>query len=85
MTGNRPIRTFRLGHVSASVFQNDVPARNGGGPRTLLSVQVQKRTRDGDGQWKTVPMLNLPDLPLALRVLEQAQGFLEQQEDATVD
>jgi hypothetical protein len=81
MTGNKPIKTYRLGHISVSIFQNEVEAREGNGTRSLYSVQLQKRTRDEQGNWKTVPMLNLPDLPLAQRVLTQAQSFLEQQED----
>ena len=64
-----------------SVFCNEVPARDGDRTRSLFSVQLQKRTRDEEGNWKTVPILNLPDLPLAQRVLQQAQEFLEKQEE----
>ena len=85
MTGNKPLKTFRLGQISASVWQNEVAARDGGGPRTLFSVQLQKRTRDAEGNWKTVSIFNLPDLPLAQRVLEQAQAFLELREESAAD
>jgi len=81
MTGNKPVKTFRLGHLSVSIFRNEVPARDGNGTRSLFSVQLQKRIRDEENNWKTVPMLNLPDLPLAQRLLVQAQTFLEQQEE----
>jgi hypothetical protein len=85
MTGNKPLKTFRLGAISASVFRNEVATRDGSGTRSLLSVQLQKRTRDEHGNWKTVPMLNVADLPLAQRVLEQAQGFMETHEAPSED
>jgi hypothetical protein len=79
MNGNRPVKTFRLGHMSASVFQNEIENADKT-KRILHGVQLQKRYRDDEGNWKTSTALNLPDLPLAQRVLELAQHFLEEHE-----
>ncbi len=79
MIGNRPVKTFRIGHISASIFQNEIEGADNT-KRILHGIQLQKRYRDDEGNWKTSTALNLPDLPLATRVLEMAQHFLEDQE-----
>lgn len=75
--GNKPARTFRIGLVSASVFLNSAH----GGEREFRNVQLQRRYRDGD-EWKTSTALSLGDLPAAIRVLELALHYVEEQEAA---
>lgn len=69
-----PEKVFRIGFVSASVFAHDVDAD--GGSRTIRSVSVQKRYRDGD-EVKYTSSFNLSELPQAIRVLQLAQQHVE--------
>lgn len=73
-----PEKQFRIGLVSASVFANEVNGE--GGKRTVRSVNVQRRYREGDGEWKTATTFGLSDLPAAIRVMQLAQQHVEEQE-----
>lgn len=72
-----PEKTFRIGLVSASIFANEVDGE--GGKRTILNVNLQRRYRDGE-TWKSSTSFGLADLPVALRVLQLAQEFVEERE-----
>ena len=73
-----PEKQFRIGLVSASVFANEVNGE--GGKRIVRSVNVQRRYREGDGDWKTATTFGLSDLPAAIRVMQLAQQHVEEQE-----
>ncbi|TWT51738.1 hypothetical protein KOR42_34250 [Thalassoglobus neptunius] len=75
MASNSPEKTFRIGLVSASIFANEAE----GGKRTILNVNLQRRYRDGDS-WKSSTSFGLADIPVALRVLQLAQGYVEERE-----
>lgn len=77
MADRKPEKVIRIGYVSASVFTHDV--ETDGGKRTMRSVNVQKRYRDGD-EWKYTSSFNLGELPQAIRCLELAQRFVEGRE-----
>ncbi len=77
MASNAPEKTFRIGLVSASIFANEVDGD--GGKRTILNVNLQRRYRDGDS-WKSSTSFGLADIPVALRVLQLAQGYVEDRE-----
>lgn len=77
MAKNRPDKVIRLGYVSASIFSNEV--ENDGGTRTLHSVVIQKRYLE-DGKPKYTSSFTLSELPLAVRALQLAQQWVEQQE-----
>ena len=77
----RPEKVFRIGYVSASVFAHEVQAEDGS--RTIRSVNIQKRYMDGT-EVRYTSSFSLPELPQALRVLQLATDWVEQQE-ATVE
>lgn len=77
MAENKPERVIRLGSVSVSIFVRDI--EHDGEKRTIRSVNLQKRYRDGDN-WKYTNSLGLSELPLALRALELATRFVEARE-----
>lgn len=81
-----PEKVFRIGRCSASVFKNTIEPKDGetGPKRTMRTVNLQRRYREDDGEWKTSTSFGLSDLPCAIRVLELAQGYVETVEaDAT--
>ena len=73
----KPEKVFRIGFVSASVFANDVDTDDG--TRTIRSVSLQKRYKDGD-EVRYVSSFNLAELPQAIRALQLAQNYVEAQE-----
>ena len=79
--GSTPEKVFRIGNVSASVFANEV--ENDDGTRTLRNVNIQRSYRDGE-ETKYAASFGLADLPRAIRVLQLAQDYVEDQEASVV-
>ena len=77
MAKSKPEKVFRIGFVSASVFAHDVESDEG--QRTVRSVSLQKRYKDGD-RVRYVSSFNLSELPQAIRALQLAQDHIEAQE-----
>jgi hypothetical protein len=74
-----PEKVFRVGRCSASVFKNMIEPKDGesGQKRPMRTVNLQRRYKDDDGEWKTSTSFGLGDLPCAVRVLELAQHYVE--------
>ncbi len=71
---SKPVKVFRIGYVSASIFENEIKTDDG--KRTVLNVNLQRRYKDGD-EWKSSSTFGLADLPCALRVLQLALQHME--------
>ena len=74
---SKPRKVFRIGYVSASIFENEITTDDG--KRTVRNVNLQRRYKDGN-EWKSASTFGLADLPCALRVLQLAQQYVEAQE-----
>lgn len=72
MSANKPEKVFRIGSVSASIFARTLE----NSARSLRSVSVQKRYRDGE-ETKYTNSLSLGDLPNAIRALQLCQSYIE--------
>ncbi len=73
----KPEKVFRIGYVTASVFCHEVQQEST--TRLIRSVNVQKRYMEGE-EVKYTSSFGLAELPQALRVLELATQWVEQQE-----
>ncbi len=82
-SGNRPLRTYRLGLVSASVFANARDAQGEQEGRIVHTVQLQRRFRDGTGNWKTSASFDLSTLPAAIEALRLALAYLVERDLTT--
>ena len=69
----KPVKTFRLRGVSASVFANT--AKSDGREVTFHKVSLQRTYKDGD-EWKNTTSFGRDDLPVAKLLLEQAWQFI---------
>jgi hypothetical protein len=76
-SSKKPEKVLRIGFVSASVFAHSVDTDHGS--RLVRSVSVQKRYMDGDDV-KYSSSFNLAELPQAIRALQLAQQYVEEQE-----
>jgi len=74
----KPIETFRLRGISASVFENS----SEDGKTTFHKVSLQRSYRQED-EWRTTQSLSRDDLPIAALLLKKAWEFILQTE-ATV-
>ena len=63
--GNQPIAKFRIGYVTATIWQND----------KYYNVVLSKAYKDGD-EWKDTDQLGHGDLMNAVRVLQRAEEFM---------
>ena len=74
---SKPVKVFHIGYVSGSIFLNEIDTE--GGRRTIRNVNLQRRYKDGD-EWKSSTSFSLADIPIAIRVLQLAQQFVEEAE-----
>ena len=70
----QPERVIRFGAISASVFVNEIDTDNG--KKTIRNVKLQRRYRNGDGEWKSSSSFTLADLPVVVAVLERAMEYV---------
>ncbi|MEX0702382.1 MAG: hypothetical protein WD069_09830 [Planctomycetales bacterium] len=67
----KPVETFRLKGISASVFEN----KSEDGKTTFHKVSLQRSYRQDD-QWKQTQSLSRDDLPIAQLLLQKAWEFI---------
>ena len=65
---NAPVVKFRIGSVTASVWQND----------KHYNVTIAKSYKDGD-DWRETDSLGHGDLMNAVRVLQRSEEFISEQ------
>lgn len=75
----KPVKIFRQGSCSASVFANEV--RKNGKSFPMQKVSVQKSYKDGD-EWKNTSSYDINDLPKLALVASKAYEFLTCKEGA---
>lgn len=74
----KPERVFRIGAVSASIFANETG--EGDSARTIRTANLQRRYRDGEGEWKSSSSFALAELPAAVEVMRLATAYLAELE-----
>ena len=76
----RPEQVFRVGSVQASVFKNEF-VNEDGSTRASYSVNLHRRYRDRQtGEWKSVSIYRLAELPQADDVLGLAFAYVAERE-----
>lgn len=65
--GNSPVKKFRVGAVTATVWKNE----------NNFSVTLQKSYKDGE-EWKNTDTLFHSDVLCAMKALERAEAFIAQ-------
>lgn len=73
MGPNKPVKTFRLRGISASIFENTTYAN--GQPVIFYKVSVQRSFRQG-GEYKHNSNFSRDDLPVAALVLRRAWEYI---------
>jgi len=73
MTGQRPIKAFRVGGVRAAIWENTV-TRNGR-ETVVHSVQIDRTYKDGE-EWKQTNRFDVRDLPKVELAAAKAFDFI---------
>ncbi len=70
--GNLPVKKFRAGAISATVWNNTTKD----GESEYKTVSFERGYKDPDGVWKSTSSLRMSDLPKASLVLQKAYEYL---------
>lgn len=70
-----PVKKFRAGAVSATVWKNDKKNKQGD-KFTEYAVSLERNYTDKEGKWNTTSSMKTNDLPKAELVSRQAYEFL---------
>ena len=71
---NQPVKKFRAGGVTATIWRNDV--QQDGQTVTRSSVTLQKSYRDKDGKWRNGSSFWVNDLSRVELVVRKAYEYL---------
>lgn len=69
-----PVKKFRLGFVSASIFKNE------GQERAFYGVKLQRTYKGDDGQLQNTDGLNHGDCLNAVKLLQRAEAWIAEQQ-----
>jgi hypothetical protein len=72
---NKPVKKFQAGGICAALWQNKMTLKDGRHIETL-SVSLDRRYKDSDGEWKSSSSLKENDIPKAMLVLAKAYEFM---------
>jgi hypothetical protein len=80
----QPVAKFRAGQISCALWENE--AKINGRIVELLKATVERRYKNGDGEWKSSGSFSRNELPLAIYCLQKAFEHMieKQQEDEAV-
>ena len=69
----QPVRKFRAGACSASIFVNESKQKEG---ESYRRVVVQRVYRDQDGKFQATTSFRLSDIPKVILILQKAYEYL---------
>ncbi len=75
-TKKGPVKKFRAGAVSATVWNNPGKEFDGKEAATYSTISLERSYKDKDGAWKTTNSLRINDLPKVAVVVNKAYEFL---------
>lgn len=72
---NQPIKRFRLGFLSCTIWENEKTEGNG----KWYSIDLSRSYKNGDGELAHTTSLNAADLLNAARLLTRAEAWIAEQ------
>lgn len=79
---NRPVQTYRLLGVSASIFRNSGKGKRDNRDVSFFKVTLQKTYHDGT-ELKNTTSLGRDDLPIAAHLLQKSWEYIVETESGT--
>jgi hypothetical protein len=84
MGKKHPEQKFKVGSVSATIWQNHGKDRDGNDV-IFRTVSFERSYLDRDGNWQTTNTLRVGDLPKATLVLNKAYEYLMLKDSSDID
>lgn len=72
---NQPVKKFKAGPISATIWENQVQNQQGQ-TVSFKSISFDRNYKDANGDWQKTNSLRMADLPRAILVLNKAYEFL---------
>lgn len=70
---NKPVNTYRLGNLSATIWPNLV------NDKTYYSTEIVRNYKDKDGNWKTSSSFSHDELLNVAKLAERAEEYIARQ------
>lgn len=74
-TGNQPLKKFRYGAVSTTIWKNEATTKEGK-TFTNYSVVTERNYKDAKGEWQKTSSMRQNDLPKAILGQQKAFEFI---------
>lgn len=74
-TGNKPVKKFRAGAVSVTVWKN-AGKEIDGKEMSYNTISLERSYKDKEGAWKSTNSMRINDLPRAAAAINKAYEFL---------
>ncbi len=72
---NLPLKKFRVGAISATIWENQGKSQTGEAV-SYKNVSFERNYKDAKGEWQSTTALRAADLPKAILVLNKAYEYL---------
>lgn len=72
---NKPVKKYQAGGISGAVWKNATTLQNGKDIESL-SVTLDRRYKDSNGNWKSSSSFRQNDIPKVVLVLSKAYEFM---------
>jgi hypothetical protein len=72
---NLPLKKFRVGAISATIWENQGKSQSGEAV-SFKNVSFERNYKDAKGDWQSTTALRQGDLPKAILVLNKAYEYL---------
>ena len=71
----KPVKKFVAGTIQAAIWNNRLPV-GGGNDNVMMTVSLERRYKDREGNWQSSGSLRVNDVPKAVLLLNKAYEFL---------
>ena len=75
-TGNMPEKKFSTGAICATIWKNNGKNNKTGEPVEFRTIQLDRRYKDKEDNWKSTSSLTINDIPKAQLVLQKSFEYL---------
>jgi len=72
----KPVKKIKVGAIDAAVWKNTIKPAKTDAEIVSLSVTMERRYKDQDGQWQGTNSYRINDIPKAVLALQKAYEFI---------
>lgn len=72
----KPVKKIKVGAIDAAVWKNTIKQAKTDAEIVSLSVTMERRYKDQDGEWQGTNSYRINDIPKAVLALQKAYEFI---------